>query len=190
MNETLKLLTSRRSAKPMMLRAPGPSAQEIDTILTCASRVPDHKMVEPWRFIIFEGDARRRLGEILAEIVQREEQEPPSEARLETERNRFVHAPLVIGVVSHVKPTPGAPELEQVLSCGAATFSLCLAANALGYGSCWLTGWAAFSPGVASALGLGLGERIAGFVHIGTATERQPERKRPDLAAVATRWTG
>jgi nitroreductase len=77
-----------------------------------------------------------------------------------------------------------------VLSCGAAAFNLCLAANALGYASCWLTGWAAFSPGVARALGLGEGERIAGFVHVGTARERQAERPRPDLARIVSRWDG
>jgi len=190
MNEMIKLLTTRRSAKPAMLSEPGPSAAELETILTCAARVPDHKMVVPFRFIVFEGEARRRLGEVLARVVAEEEKEPPSEVRLETERTRFLHAPLVVAVVNCVRPTPGAPELEQVLSCGAAAFNLCLAANAFGYASCWLTGWAAFSPGVARALGLGEGERIAGFVHVGTARERQAERPRPDLARIVSRWDG
>ena len=189
MNEIVQILTTRRSSKPALLGAPGPAGGEIDTILTCAARVPDHKAVAPWRFVVLEGDARRRFGERVAEVLKAEEKEPPSEVRLETERGRFAQAPVVIVVVNHVKPTPGAPEFEQVLSCGAAAMNLCHAANALGYQTAWVTGWAAFSPGVAKVLGLGEGERVAGFVHIGTAKERQADRERPALASVVTRWT-
>lgn len=189
MTETLDLLTSRRSVKTAMLSGPGPTAEQLDQILSCAARVPDHKMVEPWRFVVFEGEARRNFGNVLATVLAAEEKEPPSEVRLETERARFTFAPVVVAVISKVKPTPGAPEWEQVLSCGAAAQNLCLAANAMGFGTCWLTGWPAFSPGVARALRLTEGERVAGFIHIGTANDRQPERNRPSLAVIVTRWT-
>ena len=190
MNETLKLLTSRRSVKPALMAEPGPTPAELETILTCATRVPDHKKVEPWRFLVFEGEARARFGAILAEALAAEDKEPPSAMRLETERARFTRAPLVIAVISQVKPKPAPPEWEQVLSCGAAAFNLCLAANALGYGTCWITEWYSYSPGVARALRLGEGERIAGFVYIGTPQERQPDRDRPSLAKVVSRWQG
>lgn len=188
MNETIKLLTTRRSVKAAMLSAPGPSAAELEAIVTCATRVPDHKKVEPWRFIVFEGEARARFGAVLADVLKAEDKEPPSSARLETERGRFLRAPLVVAVVSRVKPVPGAPEWEQILSAGAATFNLCLSANALGFGTCWITEWCAYSPGVSRALGLGDGERVAGFVYIGTPKERQPDRDRPALANIVTRW--
>ncbi len=188
MTEALELLSTRRSVKTAMFTGAGPTPAELDKILACASRVPDHKMVEPWRFIVFEGDARKAFGNVLADVLKQEEKEPPSQVRLDTERARFSFAPVVIAVISQVKPTPGAPEIEQLLSCGAAAQNLCLAANAMGYATCWLTGWAAFSPGVARALHLGEGERVAGFIHIGTANERQPERNRPDLAKIVTRW--
>lgn len=188
MTDALDLLKTRRSVKTAMFSGQGPSAAQLETILACASRVPDHKMVVPWRFIVFEGEARRAFGNVLADVLKAEEKEPPSEVRLDTERARFTFAPVVIAVISQVKPTPGAPELEQLLSCGAAAQNLCLAANAMGFATCWLTGWAAFSPGVARALKLGDGERVAGFIHIGTANERQPERNRPPLAEIVTRW--
>ena len=190
MNETLHLLTSRRSVKAAHLAAPGPSPGELDTILTCAARVPDHKKVEPWRFILFEGDARARFGGVLADVLATEEKEAPSPARLETERGRFLRAPLVIAVISQIKPVAGAPEWEQILSAGAVGMNLCLAANALGYGTCWITEWYAYSPGVARALGLGEAERVAGFVYVGTPSERQPDRDRPSLAKIVTRWPG
>ncbi len=190
MNETLTLLTTRRSVKAAHLVAPGPSAPELETILGCAARVPDHKKVEPWRFIVFEGEARAKFGDVLAGVLKTEDKEAPSPARLETERGRFLRAPLVVAVISQVKPVPGAPEWEQILSAGAAGMNLCLAANALGYGTCWITEWYAYSPGIGRALGLGEAERVAGFVYVGTPSERQPDRDRPSLAKIVTRWAG
>ena len=190
MNDLLSLLATRRSAKVALLAGPGPTPAEVETILTVAARVPDHKRLVPWRFIVFEGDARERFGTVLAEVLRREDPETPSEVRLETERGRFLRAPLVVAVVSRVVDTKGAPEWEQVLSAGAAAFNLCLAAKSLGYGTAWITEWYAYSPGVAEALGLARGERIAGFVYVGSEPEPQPDRERPDMSKIVSRWQG
>ena len=189
-NPALELLRTRRSVKPALLEAPGPNAAELEQILTCAARVPDHKRLVPWRFVLFEGEARRQFGEVLVRVLEEDEKDPPSSARLETERNRFMRAPLVVAVVSRVVPTMGAPEWEQVLSCGAAAQNLCLAANALGYGTCWITEWYAYNHTVGNALGLAANERIAGFIYIGTPKERQDDRDRPALSAIVSRWNG
>lgn len=185
---TLDLLLKRRSVKPDKLTAPGPTPDELTQILTIAARVPDHKKLAPWRFIVFQGDARADMGEVFAQACRREEKEPPSEVRLATERSRFTRAPLVIGVISRVIPTRGAPEWEQVLSAGACCYNLCLAANALGYGTNWITEWVGYSPYVRSALQLGENERIAGFIYIGTASEKPDERDRPRLEDVVQYW--
>ena len=189
-NPTLALLGSRRSVKVDHMGDPGPSAAELEHMLAIATRVPDHKKLAPWRFIVFEGAARARFGEVLAGIVQAEDKIEPSPVRLEAERQRFQRAPVVVAVISSLRHPPPAPEWEQQLSAGAACFNLCLAANAMGYGTNWLTEWLAYSPGVAKALGLGERERVAGFVYIGTARERQGDRERPHLSDVVTRWQG
>ena len=188
--ETIELLLKRRSAKPAMLADPGPTSEQLTTILTAATRVPDHKKLEPWRFIVFEGEARAAFGRVLLKACLAEEKETPTAGRLEMERMRLLRSPTVIAVISRATPNPAAPEWEQILSCGAACFNLCLAATALGFGTCWITEWYAYSPGVRAALKLAANERIAGFVYIGTAKERQPERERPLLAKVVSRWTG
>jgi len=190
MSQTIDLLLTRRSAKPAMLVPPGPSSEQLTTILTAAARVPDHKRLEPWRFILFEGEARAAFGRVLLKACLAEEKETPTAGRLEMERMRLLRSPTVVAVISRTTPNPAAPEWEQVLSCGAACFSLCLAATALGFGTCWITEWYSYSPAVRSALNLSANERIAGFVYIGTANERQPERDRPDLARIVTRWNG
>ena len=189
-NATLELLSRRRSVSAKMLGEPGPTPAEVETLLTIASRVPDHKKLAPWRFILFEGEARARFGEVLAEACRKEDAEAPSDVRLETERGRLLRAPLVIAVVSRVVETPGAPEWEQILSCGAACYNLCLAATALGYGTNWITEWYSYSPAVKAALGLAGNERIAGFVYIGTAKTTPSDRERPPLARIVSRWGG
>lgn len=186
----LDLLKTRRSVKPDMLAEPGPSAAELEELLAIAARVPDHKKLEPWRFIVFEGDARRRFGEVMAEACKAEDKMEPSEIRLAGERNRFMRAPVVIAIISRAHPKAAAPEWEQILSAGAAGMNLSIAANAMGYGVSWLTEWVAYSPRVKAALGLEEHERIAGFVYIGTRTVTPDERLRPDLAKIVTRWQG
>lgn len=186
----LDLLKTRRSIKPDMLAEPGPTSAELDELLTIASRVPDHKKLAPWRFIVFEGDARRRFGEIIADACKAEDKAEPSAIRLDGERNRFMRAPVVIALVSRAKAKAPAPEWEQILSAGAAGMNLSIAANAMGYGVCWLTEWIAYSPSIKAALGLEEHERVAGFIYIGTRTQKPDERERPELSSIVTRWQG
>lgn len=188
MTAMIDFLATRRSMKADRLGEPAPSGEQLTRILTVAARVPDHKKLVPWRFIVFEGDARVQAGEVFAEACKAEDKNEPSEFRLETERKRFLRAPLVIAVISRVTERPGAPEWEQVLSAGASCFNLCLAANALGYGTSWLTEWIAYSPMVRERFGLSENERIVGFVHIGTPQEKPEDRDRPNLDDIVTRW--
>lgn len=189
-NETLTLLANRRSLKPTMFSEQGPTNQELEQMLTIAARVPDHKKLNPWRFIVFAGEARGQAGELFAKACLAEDKQAPSEIRLNTERERFLRAPVVVGVISRSVQKPGVPEIEQILSTGAAAFNLCLAANALGYGTCWITEWIAYSPTVGEGLGLAEDERIAGFVYIGRAAERQEDRQRPELQNIVSYWQG
>ncbi|MBU1212074.1 MAG: nitroreductase [Alphaproteobacteria bacterium] len=188
--EILDFLSTRRSLKPTMFAKEGPSPDELTRILTIAARVPDHKKLNPWRFIVFSGETRAKAGELFATACAAEDRQQPSEIRLQTERGRFLRAPLVVAVISRPVENPGAPEWEQILSAGAAAFNLCLAANALGYGTCWITEWIAYSAIVKEGLGLSETERVAGFVYIGKAGERQEDRDRPALSEVVSYWQG
>jgi len=183
-----EFLAARRSVKPDRLAAPGPTPEQLRQILTVGARVPDHKKLTPWRFIVFEGDARKSMGEVFAKACEAEENQPPSHVRLDMERERFLRAPLVVAVVSSLKPRPGAPEWEQILSAAAVCFNTCLAANALGFGTTWLTEWVAYSKTVREALGLKETERIAGFIYIGQPKEKPDERERPAIETLITKW--
>jgi nitroreductase len=185
--DAIELLKIRRSTKPREMGEPGPSAAELDTILTIGARVPDHGKLTPWRFIIFEGDARARAGEVIADVFARKNPQAAS-AEIEIEKCRLTDAPLVIGVVSLTKPHPKVPPWEQELSAGASAMNLVTAATALGYGACWLTGWFAFDRDVLEGLGLKADEKLAGFIHIGTPSKPGADRPRPALSDIVTRF--
>ena len=187
MSDIIEFLRTRRSVKPRDMSGPSPSAEEIDTILTIGARVPDHGKVVPWRFIVFEGDARARAGDVIARIYARKNPSAPQE-EIEIEKHQLTEAPLVIGVVSCIKPHPKVPSWEQVLSAGASAMNIVNAATALGYGVNWLTGWFAYDRDILDGLGLKPDERFAGFIHIGTPTKPNKDRPRPDLSDIVTRF--
>jgi nitroreductase len=186
MNETVDLLRRRRSVSPNMLGEPGPSPEEIETLLTIASRVPDHGRLVPWRFIVLEGAARERIGDAVAAAFLADQPEAEAD-KVALERRRLARAPVVIGVVSRAGAHVKIPDWEQVLSAGAVCMNLLVAANALGYGASWLTEWFSFDRRVLDALGLEPQERMAGLIHIGTPREPPAERARPALADIVTR---
>ena len=186
-NPAIDLLLTRRSVSANSLTEPGPTAAELEMMLRSATRVPDHKKLVPWRFLLFQGEARAAFGKILAAICRAEEKDPGA-FRLENEEKRFLRAPLVIAEISRLVKNPGAPDWEQILSAGAACQNLLLAATALGYGAQWITEWYGYSEGVRQALRLAENERVAGFVYIGTPKEKPDERERPVLADIVTAW--
>ncbi len=185
--DAIDLLKTRRSVKPREMSGPGPSPAELETILTIGARVPDHGQLAPWRFIVFEGDARLRAGEIIASVFARKNPNA-SPAEIAVETRRLTDSPLVIGVVSFTRPHPKVPPWEQELSAGASAMNIVTAATALGYGACWLTGWFAFDRDVLGGLGLKADEKLAGLIHIGTASKPSEDRPRPALSEIVTRF--
>lgn len=184
--EMLAYLLRRRSVPVRDLGDPGPSEDQIRTLLTAAARVPDHGRMFPWHFMVFSGAARAQVGEILRRAWAAREPEAAT-AKLDLEAGQFLRAPLIIGVIS--RPRPGKhPEWEQILSAGAACQNLCLAANALGFGANWLSEWYAYDDAVHEGLGLDARDRVAGFVYIGTPKVPPEERPRPDLDKIVTLW--
>lgn len=191
LNQTvIDFLLARRSRPIAELKEPGPSETDIRTMLTAASRVPDHGRLVPWRFILYRGEARHRVGERLAALAEAREGAPLPENRREQELTRFSRAPLVVGVVSAPREHPKVPQWEMLLSGGAAAMNLLLAANALGYGANWITNWYAEDEEGRRILGLAPHERVVGFVHIGSFEGETPERARPELAQIVTDYAG
>ena len=187
--QIIDFLLARKSAPIDKLHEPGPSDEEIATLIRIASRVPDHGRLAPWRFVLYRGDARHEIGEKLAALAEKLEG-PLPEARLDKERTRFSRAPLVVGVVHIPRENPKIPAWEMFLSGGMAAMNLMIAANALGYGTNLITNWYSDSEEGRRVLGLRPEERVVGFVHIGSFAGDDFERQRPDPAAVVSDYAG
>lgn len=179
----LDLLLTRRSGSAKAMEGPGPSKKQIEDILRAGARAPDHGKLFPWRFILFEGKGRERMGDILAEVMEAEGERAK---QVEEERNRFLRAPLVIGVVSAAREQHKIPVWEQELSAGAVCQNLLIAATALGFVGNWLTEWYTYHPAVKEKMGLKPGERMAGFIYIGTAKDELEERPRPEMEKIVS----
>lgn len=186
MNPFATLLV-RHSTPSRQLGLPGPDRAQLLRMLEVAVHVPDHGRLGPWRFLQIAGEARAALGNSLAaRLIERDPDAP--EAKITKERERFNHAPCVIAVVAILTPGHKVPESEQLQSGSCACFALLQAADALGFGAQWLTGWAAYDPVILQLLGVGGNERVLGFVHIGKVVSSQPDRERPDPASLLTDW--
>jgi nitroreductase len=185
MNETIALLKRRRSLAPANMAGPELSRAEVETLVTIASRVPDHGKLAPWRFILFEGAARDRAGSIALALKLADNPDLDEKERA-VETMRFSHAPLVVAVISRAAPHRKIPEWEQVLSAGAACMNLVIAANALGYAADWLTEWCAYDARFRAAIGLAEHERVAGFIHVGRPKLVMEDRPRPAFADIVT----
>lgn len=182
--DAIEVLTGRVS--PAQLVEPGPSKEQMDKILLAGARAPDHGKMAPWRFIVIEGEARKRLGEVMAQSLLRREHDTPPE-KLESERKKALRSPTVVIVAAAIKDNPKIPDIEQVLAAGAATQNIVIAAHALGLGGWWRTGDFVYDNEVKREFGLSPSDNIVGVVYLGSVGA--PGRTRNvDVAAVTTHW--
>lgn len=184
----LDALASRRSTKAAQIaNDSGPSGEELDDIISLATRVPDHGKITPWRFVKISGDARQKLGTQMADIYKTKHNEM-DENHYKFESQRFMRAHTILVLISSPVPSPKAPEFEQLLSAGAVGFALNLAAYGYGYAATWLTEWPAFDDAIKPLFNMTADEKIIGFFFIGTPKAAPIERERPDIAKIITEW--
>jgi nitroreductase len=181
--DAMDLLLTRRSGSAKAMKEPGPSKKQLEDILRAGARAPDHGKLFPWRFIVFEGKGRERFGDILAEVMQADGERAK---QIDEERGRLLRAPLVIGVISSAREQHKIPVWEQELSAGAVCQNILIAATAMGFVGNWLTEWYAYHSIVKENMGLKPGERVAGFIYIGTAKDELEERPRPEMDKIVT----
>lgn len=177
----LEFLLTRRSRPYKSLTAPGPDRDALMPLLTAAARTPDHGKLEPWRFVVLEEAALRRIAPIVRGAgLAKGKKEVLANAAAAV----FEMTPLAVAVIESPKTDTPIPLVEQTYSAGAACLALLNAALAAGWGANWLSGWV--SHDMPELFGAGEGERVAGIIHIGTETATPPDRPRPDVDAITT----
>lgn len=181
--ETLELLLTRRSVVAANQTEPGPTDAELEIILRCATRVPDHAKLTPWRIQVVQGDARERLGAIFADVYRNNNPEA-KENQIKFEYQRPLRSPLVLIISTKIESEDRIPRWEQLLSGAAVCQNILVSATALGYASRWLSEWPNYDEDIKAALGVATSDEILGFMYIGSRNESPKERPRPELEDV------
>jgi nitroreductase len=184
----LTFLKTRKSASAKAMAGPGPNAAQLEDILSIAVRVPDHGKLNPWRFIVFEGDARAQVGYRFAQRFAAIHPDYPAE-NIAFQKSLFTRAPVVVVVASTAADHVKIPIWEQQMSASAVCFNLVLAAQAHGFDAQWQSDWVAYEDGAKQAMGIAASEKVAGVIYIGTSTVPLEDRPRPDAKALTTMWS-
>jgi len=179
----LDFLATRRSASASTLRAPAPDKAQLHDLLRLAARVPDHGKLAPWRFILLEGEAKTRFAKALETIAEA----APDREKRKGALFKLNIPPMAVVVVSRFIEGK-IPEWEQRMSSAAVCTTLVIAAQAMGFGANWITDWYAYDDDAAALLGLAEGEKVTGFIYLGTAEEAPQERVRPNVETLVSRW--
>ncbi len=168
MNSIVNFLKQRRSVAIRNLLPDPIPPSDLQEILECGIRVPDHGILSPWRVKIIQGEARANLGENILVPEFLKIQPNATDKMIELERNRFLRAGVVLGVISKISSHPKIPTWEMQLSCGALCQNLLNASLALGYGAQWVTEWYSENEKLLEFLGGDKNhDRFAGFIYIG-----------------------
>ncbi len=188
--DALDAIWARRSIG--RLTSPAPTRDELRLVLEAAAAAPDHGELRPWRFVVLEGTAKDRFGDVLAEAMLsrcRARGTSPTEGQLTKERTKLGRAPVVVVVAAVRRPSDVIPWQEQFAAGAAAAQNALIAATALSYGSMWRTGDVAYDETVKAALDLTADDAIVGFLYLGTvAPESAKPPRRPDLAGLVAHW--
>ena len=185
MNNVINFLKTRRSTTAKTMVSGHVNENDLNDILACGIRVPDHGALNPWSLTVIKDKARYRIGkEILAPeyILNNPE---ATEEEIDFEKNRFLRASVVIAVLFKSVSHPKVPSWEMELSTGAVCSNLLVAAQSLGYAAQWLTEWYSYNGSMIKAVGGKPGtDKLAGFIYIGDKEKEPVERRRPKIENV------
>lgn len=188
--DALAAIAARRSVG--RLGPPGPDGPQLDRILAAAASAPDHEELRPWRFVVLSGEDKDAFGQVLGDAYLARSRAvgiEPTPGQMVRERDKLNRAPTVVVVAAVHRASAKVPFVEQLSSAAAAAYAALLAATAMGWGSMWRTGDAAYDPTVKATLGLGEQDAIVAFLYLGTPPEGlSPDPHRPDLADLVHYW--
>lgn len=184
----LEAIRSRRSFKLNDLSPAAVDPGLIGRMLEAANWAPSHGKTEPWRFVVFSGDARATIGEALGRAYRDVTPDDQfTDVGFEATREKVWKAPVWIAL--GVEPDPSRPYWEELVAFGCAVMNLQLMACAQGLGCKWTSGKTAVHPLVAEAVGFGGGIELKGFLYIGRPAIDWPEGERGPIEA-KVRWEG
>ena len=182
--ETLEAIQTRNSVP--LLTDPAPTSEEMSEVYKGALRAPDHARLRPWKFIEVRGDSRDKLAKIFIDTATALNSDL-SENEISKLQKAPHRAPMIIILAANIKEHPKVPEIEQIISLGAAAQNILLGIHEIGYSAVWRTGNMAFNPEITKFLGLEENFKIIGYLYVGTSTGKEkliPELEIKDFLEV------
>lgn len=184
--QLLQAIATRRS---FGLKEISPEPIDLDLVarmLDAANWAPSHGKTEPWRFVVYSGDARRLVGDAFGTAFrQLSGGGAVNEAGERAQRERVWQAPVWIAL--GMRPDPKMPEWEELIAFGSAVQNAQLMAGALGLASKWTSGAAATHPHVAETVGFAPDTKLFGFLYVGRPAVPWPAGQRQPIAE-KVRW--
>jgi nitroreductase len=185
MRSVIQVIRDRRSQKTFTNRPVNEA--DIRTLLDAAVLAPNHKLTQPWGFIVLGPRARRRYGEIKAHLRVREETDPVvAEEKRAKIAAEIAAVPAVVVVTQRVEGEPNRRR-EDYAAIFMAIENMLLAATSMGLGSKVHTGDIMNAVPMRELVKAEEHEQIVAIVHLGEAAEEMKPKAR-SAASEKTRW--
>jgi nitroreductase len=189
-NVLQEIVINRRSIKPAVLNGKKIDDQQIRQLLELANQAPTHGLTEPWRFVVYGGEAVRRFCHDHAEMYR--QATPPDKfnpGKYEKQKENGNMASHLIVIYMKRHPDSNIPALEEICATAAATENILLGAEALGIAVLWSTGGMVQQPAMKQYLGLAEEDLVIGLLYMGYTDEPvKPGKRKP--VEEKTRWFG
>lgn len=180
----LELLLTRQSQ--LRLQEPAPSGEVLINIKKAAIKVPDHGNLKVGKFIIFEGEKLKILGDIFQKAANNENMLERTKIRA----NKMpLRAPMIIIAIAQTLKHPKIPKIEQINSVACSMHAMQMAAFAQNFQGVWLTGEFSQSPTVKSELNLSTNDEIVGFLYLGTKVFENKIKPESDFSKYFENWS-
>lgn len=181
-------ITARRSIKPATLNGKTIPDQQITQLLSLANWAPTHGYTEPWRFVVYSGDAVQQFCHQHAEMYK--DNTPPEKfnpAKYQKQQQNGDKTSHIIAVYMQRGNNPSITALEEICATAAAVQNILLGAEALGIGVLWSTGGAVLQPAMKEYLGLDEEDLMIGLLYMGYTDEPATPGRRSPIEA-KTKW--
>lgn len=168
-----------------------PTREQIERLLEAATWAPNHKLTNPWRFIVIAGDARRAMGEMYKNLILQDAPEVTADVRMRADiaAKKPLRAPVTIMVVCETEDPPRRRK-EDYAACAAAIQNMLLLAQSMGLAAKWNTGGVVDDPRFKAHFGLKPDAEVVGLIYVGYADGALPAPPPRRPAVELTQWLG
>ncbi|WP_186575964.1 nitroreductase family protein [Aquibacillus kalidii] len=153
------------------------SVELLKELIDTAIWVPNHKMTQPWRFVIVQGESKKKIAEINRQLGEKGNSLEEKRANGEKAYKKINDVPVHLMVLMEENPNQKLRE-EDYAATSCIIQNLSLLAWEQGIGMIWKTGAITFNPEFREVIGARPGEKVVGMLQMGYPQKVPKERPR------------